>query len=165
MVSPRPCVTTSGEAVLKTGSCEPALVRRHVGKGQVFLLGFCVQDSYFETWKDNDEKSREQLRCLLHSLTADAAVRAHVYSTNPDIEAALRMNGKTGFVFVINHEADKPETQVSIADLGFRVGRIIDVADENAIEFHEIGDLITFSIAASQDKPRLLRLVPRSAEQ
>jgi hypothetical protein len=48
-----------------------------------------------------------------------------------------------------------------MADLGFRVGRIIDVADEHAIEFHEIGDVITLSVAASQDKPRLLRLLPR----
>jgi len=160
-VSPRPCVTTSSEVVLKTVSGEPALVRRRVGKGQVFLLGFCVQDSYFQTWKDNDETSREQLRRLLHSLTEDAGLHAHVYSSNPDIEAALRTNGKEGFVFVINHEAEKPETQVRMADLGFRVGRIIDVADEHAIEFHEIGDVITLSVAASQDKPRLLRLLPR----
>jgi hypothetical protein len=164
-VSPRPCVTTSGEVVLKTVSGEPALVRRRVGEGQVFLLGFCVQDSYFQTWKDNDEKSREQLRLLLRSLTEVAGLWAHVYSSNPYIEAALRTNGKEGFVFVINHEADKPETQVRMTDLGFSVGRISDVADEYAIEFHEIGDLVTFSVAASQDKPRLLRLLPRSAEQ
>jgi hypothetical protein len=165
VVSPRPCVPTDGQVVLKMVSGEPALVRRRVGKGQVFLLGFCVQDSYFQTWKDNDEKSREQLRLLLHSLTEETGRRAHVYSSNPDIEAALRTNGKEGYVFVINHEAGKPETQVRLADLGFRVGRIIDVADEHAIEFQETGGIITFAVAAPQDTPRLLRLLPGSAEE
>jgi len=96
----------------------------------------------------------------LHSLTKDAGLHAHVYSSNADIEAALRTNGKEGFVFVINHEAEKPETQVRMADLGFRVRRIIDVADGQAADFRETGDVITFSVAAPRDKPRLLHLLP-----
>jgi hypothetical protein len=91
LVSPRPCTVTTGEVLAKTASGSPALVRRTVGQGRVYLLGFCLQDTYFKTWEDNNETARRQLYGMVHALTREAAVRAHVWSFNPDIEAAVRV--------------------------------------------------------------------------
>ena len=64
-VSTRSCTPNGCEVLLKTASGKPALSRRKVGDGQVFLLGFCVQDTYFQTWEDKDAAARADLRGLI----------------------------------------------------------------------------------------------------
>jgi hypothetical protein len=161
IASPRACKVVTGDVALKTASGHPALVHRRVGKGQLFLLGFCVQDSYFQTWKDNDAKSRDQLRDLLHRLTKTAGVHPHVYSSIPDFEAALRINAKEGYVFVINHEAGNDDETVQLAGLDFAVGEIVDLDDDNAVEFNRTGAGVSIDLKVARDKPRLLHLRPR----
>lgn len=161
IVSPRDCRVVSSEVLLKTASGHPAVVSRRVGKGQVFLLGFCTQDSYFQTWKDNDPESRNQLRDLMHRLTETAGVRAHVYSSNPGIEAALRANDKDGYLIVINHEAESPNTNVRLVGLDFVVGEIIDLADDAHVKFMQSGSEVLLNLKVVQQKPRLLRVLPR----
>ncbi|HUZ46884.1 MAG TPA: hypothetical protein VMW54_09625 [Terriglobia bacterium] len=163
IASPRPCKVGTGEVLLKTVSGHPAVIHRRVGNGQVFLLGFCVQDTYFQTWKDQDPESRNQLRDLLHRLTEAARVRAHVYSSNAEVEAAVRINSKEGYVFVMNHEAESAHTNVRLADLDFTVGEIVDLADEAAVKFNQTDDGLSFNLTVLQEKPRLLRLRPRKA--
>jgi len=160
IVSPRPCKTTTGEAALSIGAGQPALVHHRLKKGQAFLLGFCAQDSYFQTWKDDDEQSREQLEDLLCLLTKAAGIRAHVRSSNPGIEAALRINAQEGFLLVINHEATVPNTRIRLAELEFKLGEIRDVADSRKLPFREIEGGIELDVTVAHDKPRILRLVP-----
>jgi len=163
IASPRPCRVGNAEVLLKTVSGYPAVVHRRVGHGQVFLLGFCVQDTYFQTWKDQDPESRNQLRDLLHRLTEAARVRAHVYSSNAEVEAAVRINSKEGYVFAMNHEAESAHTNVRLADLDFTVGEIVDLADETAVKFNQTDDGLSFNLTVLEEKPRLLRLRPRRA--
>ena len=118
VVSPRASKVTNGEVMLKMNSGQAALIRKKVGKGRAYLLGFCLQDTYFQTYKDSNEVAREQLRSLISNLLQDADVHSHIYSSNPDIEATVRANSKEGYVFIINHEASNPETTVRFADLG-----------------------------------------------
>ena len=133
LVSPRPCVVTAGEVLAKTTSGQPALVRNHAGKGQTFLLGFCVQDTYFKTWEDKNESARAQLSGVFHALTREARVQPHVRSSNPDIEASVRANDREAFLFVINHESAAPDTTVDLRDLGFPIGRIIDLKNDQEV--------------------------------
>lgn len=164
IVSPRQCKAVAGEVLLETASGHPALVRRHVGEGQVFLLGFCVQDSYFQTWKDSDSGSRAQLRDILYRITESAGIRSHIYSSNPDIEAALRINSEEGYVFVINHEAKSSETHVRLADLEFMLDRVIDLTRGGTVGFDRTSDGASFDITVSQTEPRLLHLLPRRVQ-
>ena len=164
LVSPRPGRVTTGECLIETGSGQPALMRRKVGQGQVFLLGFCVQDTYFATWQDGDEAGRDQLRGLLRAITEQAQVQAHVYSSNPDIEASVRTNGREGFLFVINHEAKRPDTVVHLAGLDFEIGKIIDLADNREAPFSRKDGRIELKVKAEIGEARLFRLDNHESE-
>jgi len=158
IVSPRPCKVTNGEVLLKTASGQPALIHRKVGKGQVFLLGFCMQDSYFQTWKDNDENSKEQLRGLLKAITDEAGVRSHVYSSNPDIEASIRANSKEGYLFIIDHESPSPLTRIRLADLPFPVETVVNVADGKPIAFEKKDGAAELQVQLPQGETRIFRV-------
>jgi len=161
IVSPRTCTVVTGDVLLKTVSGHPVVIHRRVGNGQMFLLGFCVQDTYFQTWKDDDPESRNQLRDLLHHLTEVAGVRPHVYSSNPDIETVLRMNNNEAYVLAINHEAESDATDVRLAGLEFPAREIVDLADDATVKFKQTEYGISFELTVQHDKPRLLRLRAR----
>jgi len=158
VVSPRPCVVTTGETILETAAGIPGVVQRRIRKGHAFLLGFCLQDTYFKTWQDDDEAARAQLRGLLEAMVRTAGVRPHVHSTNPDIEAAIRANKREAFLFIINHETERPNTCVTVADLGFEIGVITDMADGRPIPFTREHDAVQLDVSAPLGETRLLRL-------
>jgi len=135
LVSPRPSTVTTGQVLASTASGQPAVVHRGVGHGQVFLLGFCLQDTYFKTWEDDSTASRAQLGALVEAMTRAAGIRPHVASSNADIEAAVRINQKEGFLFIINHEAQSPKTTVRLADLPFPIGAITDLGSGQPVTF------------------------------
>lgn len=160
IVSPRPCEATAGEVLLRNGRGQPALVRQRLGKGQAFLLGFCVQDTYFQTWQDADPASRSELRNLLFATTKAAGIRARVRSSNPEIEAALRIHGREAFLVLINHQAASPSTKVRLTDLEFKLGEIADVDDNKKLHFTRAGEAVLLDLTVAHDRPRLLRLTP-----
>jgi hypothetical protein len=159
LVSPRPATVTTGEILLKTAAGQPAAVTRSVGKGRVFLLGFCVQDTYFKTWQDQKPAAREQLAGMLHAMTKAAGVRAHVHSSNQDIEASVRANAAEGFLFVISHEAPTPDTAICLADLGFEIGKIVDLANGQAIPFTTAEGVVQLTLSVPVGQTRLLLTV------
>ena len=139
LVSPRPCTVTTAEVLASTASGQPAVVHRNAESGQAFLLGFCLQDTYFKTWEDGTPTARAQLRDLLRAMTRAAGIRPHVASSNADIEAAVRANEREGFLFIINHEAKAPETTVYLADLPFEIGAVSDLGSGQAVPFTREG--------------------------
>jgi beta-galactosidase GanA len=159
LVSPRPATVTSGEVLLKTAAGQPAVVSHNVGKGRVFLLGFCCQDTYFRTWQDDKPATREQLAGLLYRMTSVAGVQAHVRSSNPDIEASVRANGTEGFLFVINHEAAQPDAAISLADLGFEIGRIVDLASGQSVRFTAQKGAVELPLSVPIGQTRVLHIL------
>ena len=165
VVSPRLPQVTSGEVMLKMKSGQPALIRKKLGKGSAYLLGFCLQDTYFQTYKDSDAVAREQLRSLVSSITRDAKVQSHIYSSNPDIEAAVRASAGEAYIFIINHESTEPETKVRFADIGFEAGQIIDIATGLPVAFKGKKDAGEFTLPVPFGTTRLLRLLPKNPRQ
>ena len=161
LVSPRPATVTTGEVLLKTATGQPAIVARSVGKGRVFLLGFCCQDTYFKTWQDDKPAAREQLAGLFYRMTSAAGVEAHVRSSNPDIEASLRANAKEGFLFVINHEAAAPETTIRLTEPGFEIGQVVDLASGQSVRFTMQQGRGELSLSVPLGQTRILRLVAK----
>ena len=161
LVSPRPCTVTTASALLATAAGKPGVVHRTVGKGQVFLLGFCLQDTYFKTWQDANAPARAQLRGLLGAMAQAAGAQPRVGSSNPEIEAAVRANAREGFLFVINHEAAKPDTRVALDDIGFPIARILDLADGRPVPFKRENGRVTLTLTAPLGHTRLLHLLPR----
>ncbi|MBN2377003.1 MAG: hypothetical protein JXD22_11410 [Sedimentisphaerales bacterium] len=158
LVSPRPCRVTTGQTLIKTGTDQPGLVRHPSGQGQTFLLGFCLQDTYFTTFQEENATGRDQLRGLLHAITRATKVQPHVYSSNPQVEASLRANDQEGYLFVINHEAQMDDTVVQLADLDFQIGKITDLADNHDMPFTRKNGIVELKTNAATGQTRLLRL-------
>lgn len=160
LVSPRACTVTDGEVPVRTASGLPALVHRRLGNGHAYLLGFCVQDTYFKTWQDQDAAARAQLRALMAAVPQGAGIRPHVHSSNPDIEASIRANAQEGYLFVINHEAQSPETVVRLADIGFPVKQTIDLENGNPMECTVEGGVATLNLSVPLGEAKILRILP-----
>ena len=160
MASPRACEATTGKVRLRLDSGQPALISHRVGSGRTYLLGFCVQESYFQSYREADLPARGQLGCLIGDLFQDAKVRPHIRSSNPDIEASVRANSTEGYVFIINHEAAQPQATVQLADLGFRIKRMVDVESGEPVPFHSTRNGVEFPITAGFGSTRLLRISP-----
>ncbi len=161
LVSPRTCTVTDGQVLATTSAGAPALVRKQTGAGQTFLLGFCLQDTYFGAWEKDDPAARSQLRALLAAFTREAGVRAHVHSSNPDIEAAVRANEQEGFLFVINHEAQDASTTVRVADLPFAVGQVVNLEDGRPVAFAREGaEAIRLALSVPVGTTRLAAIRP-----
>ena len=129
------------------------------------MFGFCLQDTYFQTWKENDEKSRAELQKMVHDVFVSTGIRARAYSSNPDMEVSLRSNEHEAYAFVINHEAPNAITQVELCDLGFEVGQILDVEWGRTVGFERTAQGIRFTIMAVEGTPtgvtRLLKITPK----
>ncbi|MES2373349.1 MAG: beta-galactosidase trimerization domain-containing protein [Bacteroidota bacterium] len=165
IVTPRDCKVADGNIVFTMQSGQPMLVKKELGKGKTYLLGFCLQDTYFQTWQKEDPASRTQLYDLVHNIFADTKLRPHAYSSNPDMEVTVRLNDKEAFVFVINHESPDAITDVTLTNLGFEPGQIMDVEWGRPVDFTKEGDLTKFTIMAVEGTPtsvtRLLRVTPK----
>jgi hypothetical protein len=164
VVTPRNCKTSDGNTVFNMGSGQPMLIQKASGKGKTYLLGFCLQDTYFQTWATGDTASRRQLYDLMHNIFNDTKLRSHAYSSNPDMEVSVRANDKEAFVFVINHESPNAISDVSLSGLGFTPGEIMDVEWGRPVAFTKEGDRTKFTIMAVEGTPtgvtRLLRVTP-----
>jgi len=160
IISPRPSDVINADVLLKTKSGSPSVMFNQFGKGKSYLLGFCIQDSYFGTWKYDDISGRQQLRTLLTDIFNNAGIFSHIYSSNPDIEASLRATSKEGYLFIISHENSNPQTKVTIRDLKFPVRRIVDIETGKAINFERKEKSIELRINAPLGTTRLLRITP-----
>lgn len=165
IVSPRNCKVSDGAGIFNMETGQPVLVQKQTGKGKTYLLGFCLQDTYFQTWAKEDGESRAQLYDLMHNIFKDTKAQSHCYSSNPDMEVSVRANNKEAFVFVINHESPNAITDITLADLGFEVGQIMDVEWGKAVDFTNDGSLTKFTVLAVEGTPtgvtRLLRVTPK----
>jgi hypothetical protein len=164
IVTPRNCKNADSNILLSMESGQPLLMQKEVGKGKTYLLGFCLQDTYFQTWATGDLESRSQLYGIMHNIFTDTKVHSHSYSSNPDMEATVRANDKEAFVFVINHESPNAITDITLSDLGFEVGQIMDVEWGRVVPFTKEGNSIKFTVLAVEGTPtgitRLLRVTP-----
>jgi hypothetical protein len=161
VVSPRAAEITDGKLMLGMNSGKAALIRKDLGKGKAYLLGFCLQDTYFQTYKDSNAIGREQLRSLVSNIFKDAKVESHVYSSNPDIEVTIRANATEGYMFIINHESAQAETKIRFADLGFEAGQMVDIATGKPVAFKLKKDADEFTISVPFGTTRLLKLLPK----
>lgn len=160
LVSPRPCTVTAGQVLAETGSGQPALVRHEVQNGRAYLLGFCLQDTYFQTWEDDNPTARAQLRDLLHAITEESGVKPHVYSSNADIEAALRANEREAFLFVINHESREPGVTVRLRDLPFMIGECVNLDDATPVAFTRNNGTLSLDLSVPMGEVMLLNIRP-----
>ncbi len=160
LVSPRPCTAMTGKVLLKTESGQPGIVRHDWGHGHAFLLGFCLQDTYFQTFEDDNASSRTQLCGLLRAIAEETGVRPHVRSSNPDIEASLRVNDREGFLFVISHEAKDPGATVQLRDLPFKPAKVTNLKDDQAVAFAESDGGITLNVSVPLGEVLLFNVRP-----
>jgi hypothetical protein len=160
VASPRTCELTEGKVSLRLKSGQPALISHRTCRGRAYLLGFCLQDSYFQTYRDADPAARNKLCRLIGDVFRDANVRSHIRSSNPDIEASVRADSTQGYVFLINHEATDLQVTVQLADLGFRVRHIVDVESAEPARLRSARGAMEFAATVPFGSTRLFRLTP-----
>ena len=158
-ISPRSCEVTTGQVLLKDAKAAPVLIRKRSGQGQAFLFAFSMQDTNFEICKHEDLASRADLQRLFRAVTTSVGVAPNVFSSNPDIEACLRVNFRNAYLFVINHEAADARTRVHIAGLEFPVTEIFNLTEGHKVGFREVNGTIIFDAEAPRERPQLLRLL------
>lgn len=158
IASPRGSHATTAKVLAKSVGGEPVLTKNEYGKGRAYLLGFCLQDADFFTWASDDVAARSQLQQLLHAIAKDAKVAAHVRSSNPDVEAAVRANDKGGFLFVISHEAKDGKAEIAVRDLPFKIDRVTDVATNEPVEFKRDNAAIKLNVDAPTGTTYLMKL-------
>ena len=133
---------------------------RTVGSGRTFLVKPRLLDAYFQAWKANDPAKRRQWVEKISGMAQKAGVRFHVFSSNPDIEAAVRANANEGFLFVISHEPAEPQTTIRLADLPFEVGRAIDLTTDKNVPFQREGPTVIIKLSAPAGSTHLIQLRP-----
>ncbi len=160
IASPRLCRVTDGEVLLKTQDGAPALIRRKSGQGTAWLLGFCAQDSYFQTWKAEDNNTRRQLYGLLSAIAEKSGIRPHVCSSNPDVEASVRASAREAYLFVIDHEAPTKTTRIRLADLPFKIRSITDIESGQKVLFKRQRGVCVIDADLSGGITKIMRLTP-----
>jgi hypothetical protein len=158
VASPRASTPNGAKVLAKTASGAPALTQNSYGRGRAYLLGFCLQDADFVTWAMNDVSSRTQIQSLLHAITQDAKIEAHVRSSNPDVEAGLRANEKEAYLFVISHEAKDGKAEIEVRDLPFDVKQIKDVATDQPVKFDHQRKVVKLTVDAPTGSTYLMKL-------
>ncbi len=159
VVSLRNSMVSDGIVRMKAQTGKPVLISRKVGAGSAYLLGFCLQDTYFHACKTEDTGSLNSLYMLIHDVFMDAKVVSHVFSTNPDMEAGFRSNSKEGFVFVINHESINPKTEITLAELPGDVKKIMDIESDKSVNIKVESGRVNFAVDVPWGKTRLLKVI------
>lgn len=165
VVSPRHCVADGAKVLAKMKSGEPLLMTNKYGNGKVFLFGFCLEDTYLELFKDNDETGVIAMEDMMRKVFKKTGAVSSTYSSNPYVEVALRKADNEAFAIVINHEAADPSTKATIRGLGFKVGKVIDVNSGEEIKFRKVRDGIRFASEPALESEggitRLYKILPR----
>jgi hypothetical protein len=164
VISPRDCKLAGGNQELVLASGQPGLIVNKSGNGKTYLFCFCIQDTYFRTWKNNDVRGRGELRDIISNIFKDAQITSHVHSSNPDIEASVRANHQNGYLFIINHEANDSLTTVTLNDLPFTIAKIKNLEDGKSITFSRINRSVSFDICSRFGNTKLLQLIPYKEE-
>lgn len=160
IVSPRSCTVAGAEVLATTAAGAPAVLHGRKEKGQCYLLGFCLQDTYFQAWEEDDARARDQLAALLHAMTESAGVLPRVRSSNPDIEASVRCDDHEGVLFMVNHEAVDTGTEIDLRDLPFEPRRILDYDNGQPVAFTAGPGNVRLREVVPFGEVRLLRLLP-----
>lgn len=165
VVSPRHCVASDAKIKYKMASGEPLLLTNKYGLGKTYLFGFCIQDTYLQTFIDENETGGEVLRNILRKVFMETKVEASTYSSNPDVEVALRKSAKEAFALVINHEATNPHATLTLSDIGFEVGKVVDIQTGEELKFKKKRRGIQFNVCPEEGSTggvtRLLKLLPK----
>lgn len=158
IVSPRACKTTGATIKENSRNGIPMKLTNKVGKGNVILFGFCMQDTYFQACKTDDEATLNALYTHVHDTFAENGIISHVFSSNPEIEAGLRSSNEIAYLFVINHETCNGNSQVSLRQLPGKIAKVIDVETGCPMDYIDNSDGIDIKVNVPFGKTQLIKI-------
>jgi hypothetical protein len=127
----------------------------------VYLLGFCLQDTSFQSWQTNNRSAIASINHLLAAIAHDSGVRSHVQCSNPDIEVAVRANDNEGFVFVFAHEPAEATGTAAVRGLPFAIGKVVDLETGAQVPIRSDGDATVLDVDAPTGATKLLHLIKK----
>jgi hypothetical protein len=158
VASPRHLQLAGATALMDSVTGGPAFTVNELGKGRAYLLAFCVQDTDFLAHATGNSETLKGVANIFRAISVNTHIRAHVRSSNPDVEAGLRANEKEAFLFVISHEAKDGKAEIEVRDLPFEVKQIKDVANNDDVKFDRQGKTIKLQVDAPTGATYLMRL-------
>ena len=159
IVSPRSNEIVEAKEIMKMESEKSALLTKKTGKGKTYLFGFCLQDTYFQACKTDNDKSLNSLYELVHFVFSEEGINPNIYSSNPDIEVGLRANEKEAYIFVINHESVNTETEITLTNQFSTIKKIIDVEHSKTIGFRNVKGKAKIKTDVSWGKTKLFKIL------
>jgi hypothetical protein len=109
---------TDATAIAPATDAWAPLLGQPCGAGKTVLLNLPVKDCYRDALTRADADAADALLGLLRQADASAGGPGNVTSSNPNIEAALRLTPQgTALLFLINHESRQETTAVSLPRL------------------------------------------------
>lgn len=165
IVSPRTCKATEATINGYSKNGIPMILTNKVGKGNVILFGFCMQDTYFQACKTDDETTLNALYTQVHNVFAENGIISHIYSSNPEIEAGLRSSSETAYLFVINHETRNDNSQIFLRQLLGKVAKVIDVETGCPIDYICKSNGIDIDVNVPFGKTQLIKITYQNNNQ
>lgn len=158
IVSPRTCKVTGATIKGSSKADIPLMLTNRVGKGNAILFGFCMQDTYFQACKTEDQTTLNALYNQVHNVFAESGIVSHVYSSNPELEAGLRSSCETAYLFIINHEAQNGNSQVALRQLPGKVVKVIDVESGCPVVYTLTTNGIDLNVNVPFGKKQLIKI-------
>lgn len=157
-----PRIGEPGTAVilLSDSSGKPAMLKSSAGKGKVYLMNFCLQDTYFAAWEKNDPQTRSQLRQLIGAICTDAGLTAHVRADNPEVIAAVRTGGSDVFLVVACHETTEPNTTIYLADLPLVPTKAVNMENDRPVVIRKTASGMELQLQTPPGATYLIDLQP-----
>ena len=158
IVSPRTCKATEATVKGSSKNGTPMMLTRKLEKGNVTLFGFCMQDTYFQACKTDDQVTLDALYNWVRNAFAENGITSHVYSSNPDVEAGLRSSDKVAYLFVVNHETQLGDSKVALRQLPGKVAKVLDVETDCPVAYTLAVDGIDLNLNVPFGKTQLIKI-------
>lgn len=158
VTSPRLFQAGPASAHLADADGQCGLAGRTVGQGKVFLFGFCMLDTFFSFLRTGNQQAVDELAGLVRAVARSEGHVPNVCSSNPDIEASLRVGQNSAFLFLINHEGKQPEIDVELKTCLPDMKRITDLEDGAEIPFTRKDSILSLSANVPEGECRIFRL-------
>ncbi|MBK7495953.1 MAG: hypothetical protein IPI28_11375 [Candidatus Omnitrophica bacterium] len=115
-------------------------------------------DTFFSFLRTGNQQAVDELAGLVRAVARSEGHVPNVCSSNPDIEASLRVGQNSAFLFLINHEGKQPEIDVELKTCLPDMKRITDLEDGAEIPFTRKDSILSLSANVPEGECRIFRL-------
>ena len=139
-----PAEMFKGESQWAIGECRAS--RCSYGKGTVWTFSQNLDDFFRDAVEKPVPEVRRGLLKAVRNLLDSEGLRTHVRASDPEVEVDLLLGTKQAIVVVINHRPDAASASVTVRDLGFKPGAVLELPGETPVRHRIEDDGVDFDV-------------------